>query len=216
MVAAAVDGLSESRATENDVQGIIDTIERMGERATEAGQPEETEAAIDALMDIATCVQQVQPSGAINHPSRTLTTLAQIEAAAEKHGDAENAKLAIAAMALQLTYVQAQWGLETPVYPIALELLGDDPPFYAAGELVESREWNERWANKLPPVPLGVFLLVSWIERMAREHADHRGKEPPRPQPADTQAWWLQGVDLDELAQNVAEFLGKDDQSKRP
>jgi hypothetical protein len=33
MVAAAMDALSAARASEDDVDGIIDTIERMGERA---------------------------------------------------------------------------------------------------------------------------------------------------------------------------------------
>ncbi|MBW3653491.1 MAG: hypothetical protein KY433_07850 [Actinobacteria bacterium] len=210
LVAAAVDALSASRATEGDIDGILDTIERMGERAIRAGHPEETEAAIVALLQIATCVQQVQPSGVINHPSRTLTTLAQIEAAAEEHGDCERATLAVAGMALELTYVQAWWKLENPVYAIALRLLGDDPPFYAAGEVLESREWNERWANKLPPLPVGILLLTSWIERMAHEHADQRGKQPPRATPADAPAWWMQGANREELARQMADFLGDD------
>lgn len=210
MVAAAVDALSASRATEDDVVGIIDTIERIGERAARAGHPEETEAAITALMQIATCVQQVQPSGAVNHPSRTLTTLAQIEAAAEASGDRERAKLAVAGMALCLTYVQAQWGLENVLYPSALRLLGDDPPFHEAGEILESLEWNERWANKLPRVPLGVFLLVSWVERMAYEHADQRGKPPPPTTPADEAEWWMEGMSREELARQTAEFLAGD------
>jgi hypothetical protein len=211
MVASGVDALVASRATENDVDAILDTIERMGERAARAEHPEETEAAIIALMKIATCVQQVQPSGAINHPSRTVTTLAQIEAAAEQAGDRERARLAVAGMALALTYVQAQWKLENPVYPIALRLLGDDPPFCEAGALLESEDWNERWANKLPPVPFGIFLLVSWLERMAQEHALHRGTKPPAPRPPDQSAWWMQGVDPDQLARQVAEFLAGDD-----
>jgi hypothetical protein len=208
LVAAASDGISTAKAPEEDVDAIIDLIGLIGSRSAEVDHLEETAAAIDALMQLATCVHQVQPSGAVNHPSRTLTVLAQIEAAAERNRDGEGARQAIAGMVLASAYLETRWQVENPGYPIALRLLGENPPFYEAGDLVESREWVERWSYKLPPPPFGVIACVGWIQRMAEEHAALHGRPRPSPSPKPEEPWWMHGMSQQELEALIATRMG--------
>lgn len=175
LVAAAQDGLNQARASEDDMDGMLDTIERFGSRAIRAGHHEESTAAIDALGKIATCVQQVQPSGAVNHPTRVLTNLAQLEGVAETHGARPEAARALATMMLVLTYVQRFPLGQHPTFRRAVELLGDRPPFDDAADLLESREWVDRWANKLPPPPHAILGPLGFLQQTITEHANQHG-----------------------------------------
>lgn len=171
MVAAALDGLAASRASEEDVIAIVDTIERIGERAARSKHSQEFEAALESLCMIATCVQQVQPSGAINHPGRTLTDLAQLEREAEQAGETTGAAGALASMMLVLSYVEAQFGQEHRGFDSAVRLLGDDPPYDEATGILRSQEWLDRWVNKLPPGPDAVRAPTAWLRRTRDAHA---------------------------------------------
>jgi hypothetical protein len=157
------------------------------------------------LTKIATCVQQIQPSGAINHPGRTVIALAQIGAAAERSGDTERAALAIASMMLALTYTQVKFGEENPAYGLAVRELGDEPPFYRAGDILESKDWVDRWVNKLPPIPQGVMIPIGWLQQTIEAHAELHGRTPPEPPQEEGSPWYMEGVTADDLAQMLGE-----------
>lgn len=206
LVAAAMDAIASSRASEDDIDQILDTVGHIGERAASAHHPEEVEAMILALAKIATCVQQVQPSGAINHPARTLRLLAQLEEAAERAGDRERAALAMVCMMLALTYAESRFEQENPNFANSVRVLGEDPPFFDAGDILESEDWVGRWANKLPPLPLAVMMPVNWLQRTIEAHSTLHGRvAPTQPAPKDGRPWYLDGVTDKELAEMLGE-----------
>jgi hypothetical protein len=196
LVAAAQDALHEARSSETDVLGILDTIERIGQRSIAAGHEEEANTAVTALAEVGTSIHQAQPSGVVNHPTRTVTNLAQLEAAAESHAARGIAAHAIAAITLILCYAESQPHINVPLdhyptYPIALRLLGSDPPFYDAGDLIEDRHWVETWANKLPPIPQAVLIPLGILQRTIDAHSQLHNRPAPTPPQKQGVPWYI-------------------------
>lgn len=136
---------------EEDSNAIAGGLERLGTRSAEAGYDAEAFSAIQGLMELGTSIQQLGPTGVVNHDAQTTTSLAAVERVGEQYGQTDVAVRALAGWLVVTSYGWVHLQLEqNPHWPLGIERFGPYPAWDAAAELIQSDDYARRWINKMP------------------------------------------------------------------
>jgi hypothetical protein len=136
-------------SAENEVDHLVDAHGEATARFIRAHQIEEARAVLEGLAQLGVTSHQVGAAG-INFLSRPLPAIARCEAEAESRELWGLAARALALWATCTAYTTHQFEMPHPLFGQSQELLGPTPPWESAISLVETQEWQARWANKLP------------------------------------------------------------------
>jgi hypothetical protein len=176
----SMDEVLAGPGSEADFEKVANALNHAALRFTVTGFETEAVWMADALASSAVSVHQVTPSGTVNMQAKASPGLAEMERSAETQGIHDLAVTALANWCLVQSYAATQFGLDVhPRWNEDLQLLGDDPPWWDAGELIMSDEFTSRWFNKMPAGPSAVIAaLLASVERHAQQHGQPVPQHP--------------------------------------
>lgn len=143
---AEVLSLDES---EEHLVAICYTLRLLGERAIASGAQEESESAVNALMELGTCVQQLRGGGLVNCCAPATDELCALERLSMEKGDESSAVKALTGWLLIVGYRIGHLGIPEHMATTGARLLSGSPQLGRAAELVRTDEFQRRWKNKL-------------------------------------------------------------------
>ena len=165
LVSAAQDAL-KLQSPESDTNSIAATLGSCGVGFLRGGQGEDAAICARGLIEMSVSAYQV--GIATNVYSAPVAELAGLEGAAE-HAEANDvAAYCLAGWALGVAYGDYHLGQKRhPEWPFSIRAFGPSPSWDAARQIVESDQWQERWANKQYKGP---NPLLDKLRDAEREH----------------------------------------------
>jgi len=156
-------------APDEDTDTVASGLGTCARLLIEAGYELEATSLVDGLMQQASTIHQIAPSGWINLYAKPAEELARVEQLAEDRGMQDVAARALAAWILLMSLSQTRYGLQQhPGWQIGIELLGDARPFAAAENRMRSQEWSRRWTHQMPA---GLQPLLATVAAAQAAHA---------------------------------------------
>lgn len=151
LVSAGQEGIGADTANE-DVNGISKVLAGFAVRSALAGHREEYERAVDGLVELGTCTQQLR-AGVINVYSEPAWGLAEQVVPALENLDGIAAGRALARWALVIAYDVQHLGTPGHVFwERSLREWPAETPWRAAHEEIASQAFQNLWANKLAAI----------------------------------------------------------------
>ncbi len=163
----AIDEGLRSSAPHTEVDRLVDTFEALCGQCMVSDLEEETRTLMDQLAEAAMTTHQVVAPQTVNILSRPAASLTSLEYAAESAGRSDFAAQALALWTLVVTWVFTQYGHVHPMLFTTPQNFGAAPPWERAEEILDSRDFRERWVNQLHDRE----VLVQTLETARRLHA---------------------------------------------
>ena len=188
LVSAGQEGIGLDTANE-DVNNISKTLAGFAIKSALAGHCEEYERAVDGLVELGTCTQQLR-AGVINVYSEPAWGLAKQIGPALKNLDDAAAGRALARWALVIAYDVQHLGTPGHVFwQRSLQEWPAETPWHSAHEEIDSQAFQNLWANKLAAIrpiftpdsdesdpkallPAGVDALHACLNQAETEHRE--------------------------------------------
>lgn len=161
LVQAGEQALRDFASTEVSDQ-INSTLAVIGQASIDAEETTDAEEVVDSFIRLGTTASQVTPGGFVNFQGMPPEELAGLSGRAGRAGYLELAVRGLAGWALVTAYPYFHFNIDRlhPTWRHCMELLGDDPPWEGAIELVTSEQWMSRWANQQHAGPLPVLEVI--------------------------------------------------------